>query len=151
MSSKIIRQNIKSIFSWIISKIKSSPLYWRTLIILLFIALIVKWVIIYFSYKNLNPRENVISYLASDIVVVFFAHLLITINYRIKKRKLRLINDIIVFVILLLYIVDMFTIFIFHSRVAVVDIFALWSNGSSWFNWIICITGSFRIYCSIYY
>ena len=137
MSSKIIRQNIKSIFSWIISKIKSSPLYWRTLIILLFIALIVKWVIIYFSYKNLNPRENVISYLASDIVIVFFAHLLITINYRIKKRKLRLINDIIVFVILLLYIVDMFTIFIFHSRVALVDVFMLWSNGPSWFNWII--------------
>lgn len=137
MCPKIVNKNLKSIFSWIRNNIKSSPLYWRTLIILLFIALITKLVIVYFSYKNLNPRENVISYLASDIPVIFFAHLLIIINYWIKKRKFRLINNIIVFIILLLYIVDVFTIFVFHSRVPLVDIFTLWSNGSSWFNWII--------------
>ena len=114
------------------------------MIILLFIALIVKWVIIYISYKNLNPRENVISYLASDIVIIFFAHLLITLNYWIKNRAFRLVNNIIVFVVLLLYVVDMFTIFIFHSRVAVVDIFALWSNWSSWFNGVI------RLWVSIF-
>ena len=137
MIAKLKGEKIKSVFQWIRNKIKSSPLYWRTLIILLFIAFIIKWVIIYFSYKNLNPRENVISYLASDIIIIFFAHLLITLNYWIKNRSLRLLNNIIVFIVLLLYVVDMFTIFIFHSRVAVVDIFALWSNGSSWFNWII--------------
>ena len=136
--------SVKSMFLWIKNKIKSSPLYWRTLIILLFIALIVKWVIIYISYKNLNPRENVISYLASDIVIIFFAHLLITLNYWIKNRAFRLVNNIIVFVVLLLYVVDMFTIFIFHSRVAVVDIFALWSNWSSWFNGVI------RLWVSIF-
>ena len=38
---------------------------------------------------------------------------------------------------LLLYVVDIFTIFVFHSRVSVIDVFSLWSNGSSWFNWII--------------
>ncbi len=137
MHSKINNKKLKSIFSWIRDKIKSSPLYWRTLIILLFIALIAKLIIVYFSYKNLNPRENVISYLASDIPIIFFAHLLIIINYWIKKRKYRLINDIIVIIILLLYIIDVFTIFVFHSRVSLVDIFALWSSGSSWFNWII--------------
>ena len=137
MGFKIINKKIKSIFSWIKKKIKDSPLYWRTLIILLLVALIIKWVIIYFSYKNLNPRENVVSYLASDIPIIFFSHLLIIINYWIKKRKLRLINDIIVFVILLLYVIDMFTIFVFHSRVALVDIFGLWSDGWSWFDWII--------------
>lgn len=136
--------SVESMFLWIKNKIKSSPLYWRTLIILLFIALIVKWVIIYISYKNLNPRENVISYLASDIVIIFFAHLLITLNYWIKNRAFRLVNNIIVFVVLLLYVVDMFTIFIFHSRVAVVDIFALWSNWSSWFNGVI------RLWVSIF-
>ncbi len=137
MHSEINNKKSKSIFSWIRNSIKSSPLYWRTLIILLFVALITKLVIVYFSYKNLNPRENVISYLASDIPVIFFAHLLIIINYWVKKRKYRLINDVIVFTVLLLYIIDVFTIFIFHSRVSLVDIFALWSNGSSWFNWII--------------
>jgi len=43
----------------------------------------------------------------------------------------------IVFSVLLLYVIDIFTIFIFHSRVSILDVFSLWSNGSSWFNWII--------------
>ena len=131
------KKQAKSIIKGFRNKLKKSPLYWRTLITLLFIAFFVKLGIIYFSYKNLNPWENVISYVASDIIIIFFAHLLITINYWIKKRNLRLINDCIVFIILLLYIVDMFTIFVFHSRVAIVEAFALWSNGSSWFDWII--------------
>ena len=138
------KQRAKSILNWFRNKINKSPLYWRTLIVLLFITLFIKLGIIYFSYKNLNPRENVISYLASDIPMIFFAHLLIVINYWIKKPSLRIINDIIVFIILLLYIVDMFTIFIFHSRVALTDIFVLWSNGSSWFDWVI------RLWVSIF-
>ena len=144
MFLKKCKQWIKSIYKGFKNKIKKSPLYWRTLIMLLFIALFVKWGIIYFSYRNLNPRENVISYLASDIIILFFAHLLITINHRIKQRKLRLINDCIVFIILLVYIIDMFTIFVFHSRVAIIEAFALWSNGSSWFNGII------RLWISIF-
>lgn len=133
----ILGKWIKKIYKGFKNKIKKSPLYWRTLIMLLFIAFIIKWVIIYFSYKNLNPRENVVSYMASDIIILFFAHLLVTINYWIKKRKYRLIIDSIVAVILLVYVVDMFTIFMFHSRVAIVEAFALWSNGSSWFDWVI--------------
>jgi len=133
----IVNQKIKTIFIWIKNKIKSSPLYWRTLLMLLFIALVIKGIIIYFSYKNLNPWWNIISYLASDIIIIFMAHLLVTINYWIKKRSLRLFNDIIIFIILILYIVDIFTIFVFHSRVAIIDAFALGSNWSSWFDWII--------------
>lgn len=131
------KKGIKSIYKGFKNKIKKSPLYWRTLIMLLFIALVVKWVIIYFSYENLNPWENVISYLASDIIILFFAHLLIVINCWIKKRSWRLVNDFIVFVILLVYVVDMFTIFVFHSRVGIIEAFALWSNGSSGFDWIV--------------
>ena len=39
--------------------------------------------------------------------------------------------------LLLVYVVDMFTIFVFHSRVSVMEAFALWSNGSAGFDWII--------------
>lgn len=132
-----IKNRTKSIYKWFKNRIKKSPLYWRTLIILLFLALIIKWIIIYFAYRNLNPRENVISYFASDIIIIFLCHLLIIINYWIKKRNFRLFNDFIVFIILLLYIIDMFTIFVFHSRVSIAEAFALWSNGSSGFSWII--------------
>ncbi len=135
MQSKKNKKN--SLLKRIKNKFKDSPLYWRTLILLLFVALILKWFIIYFSYKNLNPRENVISFLASDIVVVFLAHLLITINFWIKKRSLRLITDFIVFIILIIFIVDIFTIFVFQSRVSVMDALTLWSNGSSWFSSIV--------------
>ncbi len=137
MKLKFDTKKIKSNISWIISKISESPLYWRTLIILLLIAVFVKWIIIYFSYKNLNPLENVVSYLASDLIVIFIAHFLIILNYWIKKRERRLFNDILVFIILLLYVIDMFTIFVFHSRISIIDAFVLWSNWSSWFNWII--------------
>ena len=142
MQSKKNKKN--SLFKRIKSKFKNSPLYWRTLIMLLFVALILKWFIIYFSYKNLNPRENVISFLASDIIVVFIAHLLITINFWIKKRSWRLIIDFIVFLILIIFIVDIFTIFVFQSRVTVMDALTLWSNGSSWFSWIV------RLWMSIF-
>ena len=142
--SEILFMNASRFKGWLNSlcrgfknKIINSPLYWRTLIMLLFIALLVKCAIIYFSYKNLNPRENVISYLVSDIIILFFCHLLTTVNYWIKKRWIRLINDIIILIILLLYIIDLFTIFVFHSRVAIIDVFALWSNGSSGFDWMI--------------
>lgn len=132
-----IKQRTKSTYMWFYNRIKKSPLYWRTLLMLFFVALIVKWVIIYISYKNLNPWENVISYLASDIIILFIAQLLITINYWIKKRKFRIFNNIIVFILLLLYVVDMFTIFVFHSRVSVMEAFALWSNWSLGFDWIV--------------
>ena len=139
-----IKQRIKTIFKWLQSKINKSPFYWRTLFVLFFIALILKWIIIYISYKNLNPWENLISYLASDIIVLFIVQLLIAINYWIKNRKFRLFNDFIIFVLLLLYVIDMFTIFVFHSRVSVMEAFALWSNWSSGFDWII------RLWVSIF-
>ena len=41
------------------------------------------------------------------------------------------------FIILLLYIIDMFTIFLFHSRVSIAEALVLWSNWSSGFAWII--------------
>ena len=137
MSSKTNTKRLTSIFSWVKNKIKKSPLYGRTLIILLFLALIVKWIVIYLSYENLNPRENIVSYLASDIIILFFAHLLVVTNYWIKKRKFRLINDFIVFLILVIFLVDIFTIHFFQSRVSVIEAFKFWSNGSSGFSWVI--------------
>ena len=139
----------RSIFMWVKNRIKDTPFYWRTLIILLFIALIVKWVVIYVSYDNLDPWENVISYLASDIPVIFISHLLIMMNYWIRNRNLRLINDIIVLAVLLIYIADVFTIFVFHSRVALVDMFVLWSSWSSWFGWVVNLWLSIFIVSSL--
>lgn len=125
---------MKSILSRIKNKINRSPRYWRTLIVIFFIALIIKWIIIYISFKNLNPLENIISYIANDIIIIFFTQLLILSNYWIKKRNWRLINNFIVLIILIIFIIDMFTIYFFQSRVPIIDIFALVKNWSSWFS-----------------
>ena len=114
-------------------KIKKSPLYWRTLLTLLFIAFIIKLVIVYVSYKNLNPWENVLSYIVSDIIILLFVQLLVIMNYWIDNRKFRFVNDLIIFIILVIFLIDMFTIYFFQSRVPIFDIFVLWSNWSSWF------------------
>lgn len=125
---------MKSILSRIKNKINRSPRYWRTLIVIFFIALIIKWIIIYISFKNLNPLGNIISYIANDIIIIFFTQLLILSNYWIKKRNWRLINNFIVLIILIIFIIDMFTIYFFQSRVPIIDIFALVKNWSSWFS-----------------
>ena len=128
-----LKNTFKSIFQRLINKTKNSPFYWRSLIVVLFIAIIIKWFIIYFSYKNLNPRESCISHIYSDIAILFFAQLLITINSRIKKRPIRLIINIIVIAIILAYFIDIFTIYFFQSRVSIVEALSLWSSWSLWF------------------
>ena len=128
-----LKKTFKSIFQRLINKTKNSPFYWRSLIVILFIAIIIKWFIIYFSYKNLNPRESCISHIYSDIAILFFAQLLITINSRIKKRPIRLIINIIVIAIILAYFIDIFTIYFFQSRVSIVEALSLWSSWSLWF------------------
>ena len=130
-------QKIKDFFVWIKNKIKWSPLYWRTLIIFFLIAFFVKIWVVYISYKHLDPVKTCISYICSDILILFIAQLLITINSWIKKRKYRLICDLIVIVMLLIYTIDIFTIFFFQSRVSILDALTLWSNWSSWFAWAV--------------
>lgn len=134
---KDIAQKIKHGLKRINKKIKWSPLYGRTLLIFLFVAFFIKLWIVYFSYKNLDPIKSCISYACSDIFVIFLAQLLITFNSRIKQRRLRVFNDIIVFIILLVYSIDIFTIFFFQSRVSIMEAMTLWSNWSSWFSWAV--------------
>ena len=67
------------------------------------------------------------------------AHLLITINYWIKTRKFRLINDFLVSILLIIYCIDIFVIFFFQSRASVFEAFVLWSSGSVWFAWAVRI------------
>ena len=130
---------LKEIKNWI----NSSPLYGRTLFVLFFMAFLIKIWIIYFSYKHLDPIKNCLSYMYSDIIVLFLVQLLITINSWIKLRWLRLFNDIIVFCLLVIYCVDIFTIYFFQSRVSLMDAWSIWSNWSLGFDkavWIRIIT-----------
>ena len=58
---------------------------------------------------------------------VFLALGIITVNAQDAKKEneTKTKMEILLLIILLLYIVDIFTIFVFHSRVAIVDVLAL--------------------------
>ena len=123
------------------NKISEHQLYWTHLIIFFLIVFIIKTWIVYFSNKNLDPIKSCLSSISSDIIVLFIVQFIITINCFVKNRFLRLFNDVIVFTILLVYCIDIFTIFFFQSRVSVRDAYMMWSNWVSGFSIavLICI------------
>ena len=122
---------------WFKDKIHASPLYGRTLVFFFFIAFIIKIFVVYLSSKHLDPIKSCLSYISSDIIILFLIHLLVTINSRLKQRWLRLFNDFIAFTLLIVYCIDIFVIFFFQSRVSISDAIVLWSNGSVWFSWAV--------------
>jgi len=124
---------LKQIISNIKNKICSSSLYWIHLIIFFLIAFTVKIWIVYFSNKNLDSVKICLSYISSDIIVLFVVQLIITINSFLKNRILRLFNNVIVLIILLVYCVDIFTIFFFQSRVSIMEAYMVWNNWTSGF------------------
>ena len=123
----------KYILQWLKSKIHKSPLYGRTLILFFFVAFIIKIFVVYLSYRHLDAFNSCLSHVSSDIIVLFLVHLLVTINSWIKIRKLRLINDFLVFILLVIYCVDIFVIFFFQSRASIFEAFVMWSSWSVWF------------------
>ena len=139
MRLKKFVEKIKYITDFCGEKLKWSPWYWRTLLLFFVVAFVVKIVIVYFSNKHLDYFNACLSYIASDIIILFLVQLLITINWWIKIRQLRLFNDIIVFVLLVVYCVDIFIIFFFQSRASVSDAFTLWGSWSVGFAWAVRI------------
>ena len=137
MRFKWFINKLKNSAKWLRNKIKKSPLYWRTMLIIFLIAFIIKIFVIYLSYKHLDPIKSCLSYISSDIIILFLSQLLVTVNSRIKIRWWRLLNDVIVFILLIIYCVDIFVIFFFQSRVSISEAFALWSNGSVGFAWAV--------------
>ena len=116
---------LKNIVKWLKNKIQKSPLYGRTLIVFFFMAFIVKIFVVYFSYRHLDPINSCLSYISSDIIVLFLAQLLVTINFWIKTRKYRLFNDFLVFALLVIYCIDIFVIFYFQSRASIFEAFMI--------------------------
>ena len=135
----LLKSFFRKIYNWLKNRLKDAPLYGRTLVILFIIAFIVKWIIVFYSHLNSDPRENVLSYAVWDIFILFIVHLLLTINFWINGRGFRMINNIIIFLIFVLFVADIFAISFFHTRLMVVDMIALWSDGSSGFGSIIAL------------
>ena len=118
---------------WLENKIKKTPLYGRTVMILFMMAFILKWIIIYRSYKNSNPWDAIVSTAIWDIFILFVVHFCFTMNFWIKNRKYRMISNVIIWLIFVLFVADMFTISFFNTRLMILDLFAMGSNWSAGF------------------
>ncbi len=128
----------------IIKRFKQAPLYGRTILILSFFALLAKQIIIWIIYKETLSGENIIitlsnhlPYLLSDLLIPIIILWIIVINFIIKIKIIRLINNIIAAFIFTLFLIDTFTIYFAQSRLSILDINQFIAPWISNFLWII--------------
>lgn len=126
----------------IINLIKNSPLYGRTIVILMIFAIIIKLIVIISTYWTIFWSENIItttnyyfSFMFSDVFILLIILWLFTINYNIWNKKIRIINDIIMICILALFLIDIFTIYFFQSRLSINELSNFMINWSAWNSW----------------
>ena len=121
---------VKKKFIELLNNNKSS---WINLLILSFIALIVKQYCNYITYKNLNYwTEFYINSFFTDAIVVLIILWIVIINQYIKNRIIKIFNNIICLVIFAIFCIDIFTIYFLQSRVSIFQAFQYvnnWSNG----------------------
>jgi lipoteichoic acid synthase len=117
---------MKNKISHILTKIQNSPFLGRTLIVLYGIAMAIKQVIIYINYQHLFEKSSwteallyYLEYFVSDFLVLFFLIGFFAISFLINKKLIKIINNLIILSIVLLFVFDMFTIVIFKSRLSV--------------------------------
>lgn len=119
----------KRFFSFITKTIQHTPMYGRTIAVLGFLFLFVKQAFLYLSSYELlreatlrSTVANYLAYFVSDFFVFLLMLTLVVINRFLKKRIRRIINNIILFCIFFLFVLDIFTMYIFQSRLSIFDL-----------------------------
>lgn len=122
-------KKIRKKFIKIINKNESS---WINLLILSFIALIIKQVCTYITYKNLNYWSDFyINSFFTDAIIVLIIFWIIILNQYTKNRIIKTFNNLICFVIFIIFCIDTFTIYFLQSRVSIFEAFSYVNN---WWN-----------------
>ena len=124
---------MKKIRTKFIEAINKNESSWINLLILSFIALIIKQYCNYITYKNLNYwTEFYINSFFTDAIVVLIILWIVILNQYIKNRIVKIFNNIICLIIFIIFCIDIFTIYFLQSRVAIFQAFQYvsnWSNG----------------------
>lgn len=124
---------MKKIRTKFIEAINKNESSWINLLILSFIALIIKQYCTYISYKNLNYWLNyyINSFFTDGIVVLIILWITI-LNQYIKNRIVKIFNNIICLIIFTIFCIDIFTIYFLQNRISIFQAFQYvnnWSNG----------------------
>lgn len=122
---------------------RTTPFFGRTLAVLSFFFLFVKQIVLLFSYGRLfqwvSSSEifaHYLGYFVSDFIVCLIVLGLVAMNVLIKKTLFKIINNIIILGIFLLFVLDIFTMYFFQSRISILDIKQFINPSLGDFSWL---------------
>ena len=124
--------------------IRKSPFFGRTIAVLSFFCLLIKQAIIFLTFSETFREPTMwatiahyLWYFVSDFLVCLILLWLVAINALIKKTLIKIIINIIISGLFLLFVLDVFTMYFFQSRISILDM-SQFINPSLWdFSWMI--------------
>ncbi len=131
-------------FSYIIRSLRTTPFFGRTILVLTFFFLIIKQIFIFLAYGQALLEttwwatfSHYLAYFVSDFIVCLVLLGLVIVNVLVKKFTFKLINNIIISWIFLLFVLDIFTMYFFQSRISILDMGQFINSSLGSFSWMI--------------
>lgn len=135
---------MQKIYSSLYRSIRTTPFFGRTIVVLSFFCLLIKQVFIFLSYGELFSEAtwgaslvHYLGYFVSDFLVCLVLLGLVAINALVKKTPIKIINNIIISGIFLLFVLDIFTMYFFQSRISILDMNQFINPSLGDFSWMI--------------
>lgn len=135
---------MQKIYSSLYRSIRTTPFFGRTIVVLSFFFLLIKQIFIFFSYGELFSEAtwwagilHYLWYFVSDFLVCLTLLGLVAINALVKKLPIKIINNIIISAIFLLFVLDIFTMYFFQSRISLLDMNQFINPSLGDFSWMI--------------
>lgn len=124
--------------------IRTAPFYGRTFLVLSFFFLLIKQACIVLTYRQVFQEATLwatlshyLWYFVSDFIVCLILLWLVIINVLLKKRCIKILNNIIISGIFLLFVLDIFTMYFFQSKLSILDMNQFINSSLASFSWII--------------
>ncbi len=135
---------MKKTFSYIHNAVRTTPFFGRTIVVLSFFCLFVKQIFIFLAYSEVFKEPtfgatlaHYLGYFVSDFLVCLILLGLVGINALLKKLVIKIINNIIISIIFLLFVLDIFTMYFFQSRLSILDMNQFLGSGLQIFSWMV--------------
>ena len=135
---------MKKLYSSLHKSLYTTPFLGRTILVLSFFCLLIKQLFIFLAYSEVFKEAtfgptiaHYLGYFVSDFLVCIVLLGLVAINSLVKKTFIKIINNIIISGILLLFVLDTFTMYFFQSRISLWDMSQFINPSLGDFSWMI--------------
>lgn len=135
---------MSKIFSSLHISLRTTPFYGRTLVVLSFFFLVVKQLFIFLAYgeafQELTLSATLVHYFGffvSDFLVCIVLLAIVGVNMLFKKTRIKIINNSILSAIFLVFVLDIFTMYFFQSRISIIDMGQFIDPSLGNFAWMI--------------